>query len=111
MVVLKQAAEVAALPWNEWQLSRGMGGRLRLESVAAHQRSVKALQEALLKSLEWNEAVLTGQVDSFEALIRRDNLNPRQTHRLRKLALLALYAIQCSLNSRMQKARKLQAFA
>ena len=25
---------VAALPWNQWQLSRGMGGRLRLESVA-----------------------------------------------------------------------------
>ena len=24
----------AALPWNQWQLSRGMGGRLRLESVA-----------------------------------------------------------------------------
>jgi len=22
------------LPWNQWQLSRGMGGRLRLESVA-----------------------------------------------------------------------------
>jgi hypothetical protein len=25
---------VAALPWNQWQLLRGMGGRLRLESVA-----------------------------------------------------------------------------
>ncbi|MET4028258.1 DNA-binding transcriptional regulator YiaG [Marinobacter sp. MBR-99] len=25
---------MAALPWNQWQLSRGMGGRLRLESVA-----------------------------------------------------------------------------
>ncbi len=25
---------VAALPWNQWQLSSGMGGRLALESVA-----------------------------------------------------------------------------
>jgi len=30
----RQPAGVAALPWNQWQLSRGMGGRLRLESVA-----------------------------------------------------------------------------
>lgn len=34
MVVLRLAARVAALPWNQWQLSRGMGGTLRLESVA-----------------------------------------------------------------------------
>jgi len=27
--------EVAALPWNQWQRSPGMGGRLALESVAA----------------------------------------------------------------------------
>ena len=25
---------MAALPWNQWQLSRGMGGRLPLELVA-----------------------------------------------------------------------------
>ena len=56
---------------------------------STHQRSVKALQKALLKSLQWNEALLSGEVDSFEALIRRDNLNARQTHRLRKLAFLA----------------------
>ncbi|WP_206768969.1 MULTISPECIES: hypothetical protein, partial [unclassified Marinobacter] len=31
---IRQPAKVAALPWNQWQLSRGMGGRLRLESVA-----------------------------------------------------------------------------
>ncbi|MDX5385363.1 MAG: hypothetical protein LPK15_14765, partial [Alteromonadaceae bacterium] len=31
---IRQPARVAALPWNQWQLSRGMGGRLRLESVA-----------------------------------------------------------------------------
>jgi DNA invertase Pin-like site-specific DNA recombinase len=55
----------------------------------AHKRTVKALQEALLKSMQWNEAILSGDVPSFEALIRRDDLNPRQTHRLRKLAFLA----------------------
>ena len=54
-----------------------------------HKRSVKALQQALLKSPQWNRALLSGEAESFEALIRRDKLNPRQTHRLRKLAFLA----------------------
>jgi site-specific DNA recombinase len=54
-----------------------------------HNRSVKALQQALLKSLQWNEDLLTGQVRSIDALIERDNLNSRQVHRLRKLAFLA----------------------
>jgi hypothetical protein len=39
--------------------------------------------------MQWNEAILSGEATSFEALIRRDDLNPRQTHRLRKLAFLA----------------------
>ncbi len=54
-----------------------------------HQRSVKALQQALLKSLQWNEDLLCGAVKSIDALIDRDGLNPRQTHRLRRLAFLA----------------------
>jgi len=54
-----------------------------------HNRSVKALQEALLKSLQWNEDLLSGSVRSIDALIERDKLNPRQVHRLRKLAFLA----------------------
>jgi hypothetical protein len=54
-----------------------------------HDRSVKALQEALLKSLQWNEELLTGKIRSIDALIERDNLNSRQVHRLRKLAFLA----------------------
>jgi hypothetical protein len=29
---LRRAAGVAALPWNQWQHSHGMGGRLHLES-------------------------------------------------------------------------------
>ncbi len=31
---LSASAWVAALPWNQWQLSPGMGGRLAVESVA-----------------------------------------------------------------------------
>lgn len=54
-----------------------------------HLRSVKALQQALLKSLQWNEDLVTGNVESVEALIARDQLNPRQMHKLRKLAFLA----------------------
>ena len=32
--VFRLASEVAALPWNQWQLSCGMSGRLPVESVA-----------------------------------------------------------------------------
>lgn len=56
---------------------------------AVHDRSVKALQEALFTSLQWNEDLVSGNVRSIGALIARDNLNPRQVHRLRKLAFLA----------------------
>ena len=31
---LRLPAGVAGLRWNQWQLCRGMGGRLRVESVA-----------------------------------------------------------------------------
>ena len=54
-----------------------------------HSRSIKALQEALLKSLRWNDDLVSGNIRSIDALIQRDNLNPRQVHRLRKLAFLA----------------------
>jgi DNA invertase Pin-like site-specific DNA recombinase len=54
-----------------------------------HQRSVKALQQALLKSLKWNDDLLCGAVKSIEALNERDSLDPRQTYRLRRLAFLA----------------------
>jgi len=37
----------------------------------------------------WNEDLISGKVHSIDALIERDNLNPRQVHRLRKLAFLA----------------------
>ena len=58
-------------------------------SPTVHARSLKALQKSLLKSLQWNEALVCGEVRSIDALIERDNLNPRQVHRLRKLAFLA----------------------
>lgn len=54
-----------------------------------HDRSVKALQEAALKSLQWNEDLVSGAIRSIDALIERDNLNTRQVDRLRKLAFLA----------------------
>ncbi len=67
LVVLRQAAGVAAVPWNQWQLSRGMGGRLRPESMAglvwnAHpnrrllvQMPVKGRQRARLRSSRTGE--------------------------------------------------------
>jgi site-specific DNA recombinase len=59
------------------------------EAPAVHNRSIKALQKALLTSLEWNEDLLNGRVRSIDALIERDKLNSRQVYRLRKLAFLA----------------------
>lgn len=56
---------------------------------AVHNRSIKALREALFTSLQWNEDLVSGNVRSIDALIERDKLNPRQVHRLRKLAFLA----------------------
>lgn len=35
------------------------------------------------------QGLLPGQVCSIDALIERDGLNPRQTHRVRKLAFLS----------------------
>ncbi|ABM18084.1 hypothetical protein Maqu_0989 [Marinobacter nauticus VT8] len=48
---------MAALPWNQWQLSRGMGGRLRLESVA---------------TLVWNT-----HIEEFEALANLVGESPK----------------------------------
>ena len=59
------------------------------QEPAVHNRSIKALQQALLTSLQWNEDLVSGNVRSIDALIERDNLNPRQVRRLRKLAFLA----------------------
>jgi DNA invertase Pin-like site-specific DNA recombinase len=59
------------------------------QTPIVHQRSVRALQKALFNSLQWNEELVTGKVRSVEELIERDQLNPRQTHRQRKLAFLA----------------------
>ncbi len=39
-----------------------------------------------LKSTRWKENLISGNVRSIDALIERDILNPRQVHRLRKLA-------------------------
>ena len=54
-----------------------------------HKRSIKAIQQALLNSLQWNEDLVAGRVKSVNELIERDQLNPRQMHRLRRLAFLA----------------------
>jgi len=55
---------VAALPWNQWQLSRGMGGRLRLESVATlvwntHQELTKKKNDGIQSSSLRAHAVIT----------------------------------------------------
>ena len=41
---LSASAWVAALPWNQWQLSPGMGGRLAAESVATLLRNTHTMR-------------------------------------------------------------------
>ena len=58
---------MAALPWNQWQLSRGMGGSFRLESVAG---------------LVWNTQKARG---SFYKLLRVQVMKPtKPIHREEK---------------------------
>ena len=56
---------------------------------AVHKVSVTALQEALLKALTWNEALMTGEVESIDALTRREGVDASYARHVRKLAFLA----------------------
>ena len=66
-----------------------------------HQRSAKALQEGLLKALQWNEALLSGAVNSIDALTRRENVDPSYARRVRKLAFLAPDIMEAIINGQV----------
>ncbi|MCE0761157.1 transposase, partial [Marinobacter sp. G11] len=105
---IRQPARVAALPWNQWQLSRGMGGRLRLESVATlvwntHQypqisRSWQSHWDNLITIFEYPPAIrkviyTTNAIESLNSVIRkatkRRKLFPSDDSAL-KVAFLAI---------------------
>ena len=55
----------------------------------AHKRSIRALQEAVLKALTWNEELLGRSVKSLTALAKRNGVDPNYASRIYRLAFLA----------------------
>lgn len=55
----------------------------------AHPSSVTAIQNALAKALEWNQALITGSVSSMDELARQNNVTQRYIAHLIKMAFLA----------------------
>lgn len=55
----------------------------------AHQRSIKALQEALAKALKWNQALLEGPEHSVVALSKKEQVNESYVRFILHLAYLA----------------------
>jgi len=82
------ARETITIHLDGDHLQKRLAGK-SYECTSVRNLDIKALHEALLKSLQWNEDLVTGAIRSIDALIERDNLNSRQVHRLRKLAFLA----------------------
>jgi hypothetical protein len=70
---------VAALPWNQWQLCRGISGRLRVESVAALPWNTHPFTDE--RKAQRNEQAGQGYlvVDGlFPASLYPDGINPHQ---------------------------------
>ena len=55
----------------------------------AHPHSVKAIQEALSKALNWNQSLLSGAVSSMAELAAQENVTQRYIAHLLKLAFLS----------------------
>lgn len=54
-----------------------------------HDRSVRALQLAVLTALRWNEELTSGASGSMDELVEKHGLNKRHFQRLKKLAFLS----------------------
>ena len=59
------------------------------DSAPAHHASIQAIQEALVKALNWNDALMCGSVSSTNALAKREGVTQRYIAHLLKLAYLA----------------------
>ena len=60
-----------------------------LEQPRAHERTVRAIQGALRKALNWNQALMSGKTTSMTELARIEDVSPRQITHIIKLAYLA----------------------
>ncbi|MGB5427166.1 MAG: hypothetical protein WBN95_10275 [Gammaproteobacteria bacterium] len=59
------------------------------DTAPAHHSSVQAIQEALVKALNWNEALMCSSVSSVSALAKREGVTQRYIAHMLKLAYLA----------------------
>ena len=59
------------------------------DTAPAHHSSIQAIQEALVKALNWNETLMCSTVPSMNALAKREGVTQRYIAHLLKLAYLA----------------------
>ena len=55
----------------------------------AHDKTIRAMQNALRKALTWNQALITGTVSSMTELAKQEGLTQRYIAHLIKLAFLS----------------------
>ena len=63
----------------------------------AHNDTIHAIQQAVIKALTWNQALITGSAQSLTALARENNVTQRYVAHLIKLAFLSPDIIQAIL--------------
>ena len=54
----------------------------------AHKRTIKALQDALNKALDWNQELISGKVKTMKELAEKESITQRYIAHLIKLAWL-----------------------
>jgi site-specific DNA recombinase len=59
------------------------------EQSGAHERTIRAIQDALRKALNWNQALITGKAASKADLARNEGVSSRYITQIIKLAYLA----------------------
>jgi site-specific DNA recombinase len=59
------------------------------DSPQAHHRTVQAIQQAMTKALNWNQALISGKAASKAALARTEGISQRYITQIIKLAYLA----------------------
>jgi|SaaInlV_120m_DNA_3_1039746.scaffolds.fasta_scaffold00643_8 site-specific DNA recombinase len=55
-----------------------------------HTRSADALQKTLLKALQWNESLLSGEADSINILAEQEDISPSYIRAQRHLAFISI---------------------
>ena len=71
-------------------------------STLAHNGTIRALQQAVIKALTWNQALITGSAQSLTALAKENNVTQRYVAHLIKLAFLSPDIIQAVLRGEVR---------